>query len=290
MLDGLTDIQAFGLVAALCVMTAGAGRAAIHGLEESRPFLLLGGWMAAMVGAIAVIVAWPAVLSGVRPLWSGPLVASFVRAHDLPLTAVLAVGALAAALLEVLAPARRSAAVAARAEAVGAAGESLVALQLQRSGLPSVRGLILGGRGWSTEIDHVVLVGGSIVAIETKTLSGRIEGRPNDRKWVQRTGKRERWFLNPLVQNATHLEALRQAIGALDVPLRGLVVLAGSATIADELRGSVVPVAELGDVLGTDLAASSAAADAAWSIVLARSDRGGDRQAHAAYARRRSRF
>lgn len=284
----ISDMEAFGLVAMLCVATAGAGRAAAYGLEESRPILLLVGWLAAMAGAVAVLVAWPAILGGMRPLWSEPLLTAFIRAHDLPLTAALAIGTVAAAALEVFGPARRSAAAVARSEAIGAAGEGLVSLELQRAGLPAVHGLILGGRGWSTEIDHVVLVGGAIVAIETKTLSGRIVGRPGDRKWVQRSGDRERWFLNPLRQNATHLEAVRRAIGPLDVRLRGLVVVAGSAAIGEELQGCVVPIAVLGDVLRMEPTEPSAAGDAAWAIVQRLAQREGDRRAQAAYARRRS--
>ena len=182
-----------------------------------------------------------------------------VREHDLPLAALLVLGTLAAAGLEVLSPRRRSQAEAARSGAIGAAGESLVAIELRQAGFPALHGVILGGRGWSTEIDHMVKTAGSIVAIETKTLSGRVEGRQQSRQWVQRTGGRERWFLNPLRQNATHLEAMRQAIGTIDVPLRGLVVVAGTAVIDETLRGCVVPVCELAHVLRQEMPGEVAA-------------------------------
>ncbi len=283
----VTDVQALAIVLTVLVATAGAVRAVMFGIETNRPFLVLGSWVSAMAGGVAVLAAVPVLLAGGRPLWSVGLFEAFVLQHDMPLAAVLVVGTLASAALEILRPARRSAVAAARAEAIGAAGEGLVALALQRAGYPTLHGVMLGGRGWSTEIDHVVRTPGSIVAIETKTLAGRIDGRPGDRQWVQRTAGRERWFLNPLRQNSTHLEVLRRTIGAIDAPLRGLVVVAGTAAVADELRGCVVPVSELVALLDEERPSGARSLDQAWSVIQQVSARDGDRRAHVAYVRRR---
>lgn len=283
----LTNVQALAIVLTVLVATAGAVRAVIFGIQTGRPFLMLGAWLSAMAGSVAVVAAVPALLAGGRPLWSAEVFKAFVLQHDMSLDAVLVIGTLASAALEILRPARRSAVAAARAEAIGAAGEGLVALALHQAGYPTLHGVMLGGRGCSTEIDHVVRTPGSIVVIETKTLAGRIDGRPGDRQWVQRSAGRERWFLNPLRQNAAHLEVLRRTIGAIDAPLRGVVVVAGTATIADELRGYVVPVSELVTVLDGERPSGGRSLDQAWSILQQVSARGGDRRAHAAYVRRR---
>lgn len=244
-------------------------------------------WIGAMGGGIVLAVAMPMLLDGGRPLWSLEMLAWFIRRHALPLASLAVIGAVAAAALDILRPAPRSSASASRAEAVGAAGEQLVTLALQRAGYPALAGVLLGGRGWSTEIDHLVVTPGSIVAIETKTLAGQIEGRPGDRQWVQHNGGRQRWFLNPLRQNETHLDVLRRALGPLEVPLRGLVVAAGTASIADELRGCVVPVSELAMVLDAEPSSGARDLAQAWAILQRIAARGGDRQAHAAYVRRR---
>ena len=289
MLEQASDIEGLGLVLALLVGTAGAVRMVVFALGMERPTLFLAGWLAAMTGTVAVLVAAPALAGGLRPLLSVSLALAFVHQHDLPLAAVLTVGTLAAAGLEILRPGTRSRTGLARAKAVGDAGESLVAMELLQAGLPALHGVILGGRGWSTEIDHIVRTAGAIVAIETKTLAGRVEGRPSSRQWVQRLGGRDRWFLNPMWQNATHLEAIRQVIGSIDVPLRGIVVVAGTATISDELAGCVLPVRELANVLRGDMPIGSYQLDRAWSLLVRRAEQGGDRQAHAAYVWRRKR-
>lgn len=246
--------------------TVCAARGVLAGIETARPFLVLGSWLGAMAGAITLLVSYPAFVARLHPLISVSAIEAFVREHEVWLAAFLAIGALAAVAVEFTRATPRSPSAMARAEAIGAAGESLVALALRDAGYPVLNNVLLRGRGWSTEIDHIVRTGGSLVAIETKTLAGRIEGWPEDRKWVQLLGGRERWFLNPLRQNATYLEVMRRAIGRTDVPLRGLVVVAGTATIGEALRGCVVPVPELRGVLGQDDWSDPRALDTAWAV------------------------
>ena len=283
----LTDVEATAILLAVVVATAGATRVAVFGIEFSRPFVFLLGWLCAVAGGILVITAVSAVANGIRPLWSVDQLTAFVVAHDLPLAVIGAIGAVAAAAMEFLRPAPRSAASRMRAGSVGAAGEGLVAVALQRAAFDALHGVIVRGRGWSTEIDHLVRTPSSIVSIETKTFSGRIEGRPGDRQWVHRSGGRERWFLNPVRQNATHLDVLRRTLGPLDAPLRGLVVVAGTASIAEALRGCVVPVSDLVRVIEDEPSSSGRDLDRAWAMLQQIAVRGGDRGAHAAYVRRR---
>ena len=283
----LTDVQALAIVLTVLVVTAGAVRMVVSGIQFCHPFSVLLGWIGAMAGGILLMTAGPALLAGVRPIWSLQRLGWFVAQFDLPLASLGAIVALAAAVLEILRPVGRSSAAKERAASIGAAGEDLVVMAMQRAGYPTLNSVMLGGRGWSTEIDHVVQTRGSIVAIETKTLAGRIEGRPADRRWVQRNGGWERWFFNPLRQNATHLDVLRRTIGPLDVPLRGLVVVAGTAAIGDELRGCVVPVSDLVRVLDDEPSPGARDLDRAWATLQQIAARGGDPRAHAAYVRRR---
>ena len=283
----LNDVQALAIVLAVLVMAAGAVRMIVSGIQFCRPFCTLFGWIGAMACGILLMTAGPALLAGVRPIWSLQRLGWFVTQHDLPLASLGAIGALTAAALEILRPVGRSSAAEARAASIGVAGEGVVVMALQRAGYRTLNGVMLGGRGWSTEIDHVVRTQGSIVAIETKTLAGQIEGRPADRRWVQRNGGRERWFFNPLLQNATHLDVLRRTIGPLDVPLRGLVVVAGTAAIGDELRGCVVPVSDLVRLLDAEPPSGARDLDRAWATLQQIAARDGDHRAHAAYVRRR---
>ena len=269
-------VQALAVVLAIVVVTAAAVRAVVFAIERSRPVLLLWSWIAAMTGGILFMASAPALVGDWHPLLSGALVMTVVHNYDLPLAALLVLGALAAAGLEMLSPPRRSRAAAARSGVIGAAGESLVMIELRQAGFPALHGVMLGGHGWSTEIDHVVRTAGSIVAIETKTLSGRVEGWPQSRQWVQRIGRREHWFLNPMRQNAIHLEAMRQAIGTIDVPLRGLVVIAGTAMMDEALCGCVVPVPDLAQVLRQENPGGGRGLDQAWSILERRAEQGGD--------------
>lgn len=281
----VTSDLAIGL--AILVATAAAIRAVVFAIETGRPFLFLASWFLSMAGGSIILLTAQSIMDGFGPFWGFDQVQAFMRKHDLALVCLLVVGTLAAATMEVLRPARRTAAAETRAGKIGNIGEGLVAMELQKAGYPALHGVIVGGRSWSTEIDHIVRSRGSILVIETKTLAGRIEGQPGARQWVQRVSGRERWFLNPLRQNATHLDVLRRAIGAIDVPLRGVVVFAGTATIADELRGVVVGVNDLVSLLDRERISSSRIFEQAWSIVEQLADRGGDRQAHVAYVRHR---
>ena len=64
-------------------------------------------------------------------------------------------------------------------------------------------------------------------------------------------------------------------------------MFAGTATIADELRGVVVSVDDLVSLLDREPALNSRSLDQAWLVVERLADRGGDRRGHVAYVRRR---
>ncbi len=115
MLDRVGDVEGFALIMTMVMITAAAVRAVVFGIETGRAFVVLGSWLVGMGAAVAALVALPALVGGWRPLLSGPLVLAFVREHDLPLAALLVIGTLASTGLDMLVPARQSAASEARA-------------------------------------------------------------------------------------------------------------------------------------------------------------------------------
>jgi hypothetical protein len=180
-----------------------------------------------------------------------------------------------------------------RARAIGSAGETLVAFELARLGYPALHNVILCGRGWIVEIDHLVRMPDGIVVLETKTWSGTITGDRQSARWTQHkpgAGHSDA-FLNPVIQNGAHIWAIEQFLGDRGVSVWGYVVSAGNARFAAEIAAHVVPLGLLGDVLRSSGAPSMAGygrLDGAWERLQREAARSGARrQAQIAHARRR---
>ena len=175
----------------------------------------------------------------------------------------------------------------ARARIVGGAGEVLVGSEIARLGLPELRNVILRGRGWLVEIDHLVRAPDAIVVLETKTWSGFITGGADARCWQQHrlTGRRPIPFLNPAIQNAAHVGAVEGFLDDVSVSVRGHVVSAGTARFAPSLAHLVVPLGDLPSVLlrSSGDPGDQARLDVAWRRLAAEALRGGTR--HAAHRR-----
>lgn len=62
--------------------------------------------------------------------------------------------------------------------------------------------------GVSTQIDHILINEKGIIVIETKNYRGAVKGGTKQKYWVQYINKRQFAFLNPLLQNAFHLDVL----------------------------------------------------------------------------------
>ena len=105
----------------------------------------------------------------------------------------------------------------------GRAGEEKVGRVLQRVADDVVHDIVLTDRrGNRTQIDHIALLPGGLLVIETKNFSGLIFGQAHDHKWTQRLGRTSNRFLNPLIQNKQHVEAVELAVPG--VPVVGWVV------------------------------------------------------------------
>jgi hypothetical protein len=140
--------------------------------------------------------------------------------------------------------------LAAKARSQGWIGERLVANRLDRLGHSALHDIILpDGRGGLTQIDHLLLNGRGIWVLETKTFTGRLFGRPRDKQWTQRIGKKSYRIGNPLRQNYGHLKAIESIVNE-EVPIHGLVVLAGSAKFPNGTPDGVVHRRRLLEVVG----------------------------------------
>lgn len=102
--------------------------------------------------------------------------------------------------------------------------------------------------GSSSQIDHLVVSKYGIFVIETKNYSGVIIGSENDYKWQHIFNKFSKFkFLNPIIQNKGHIEALKQILpGYADNIYRSIIVFTGNANI-DNLytKTPVIPIERL---------------------------------------------
>lgn len=100
----------------------------------------------------------------------------------------------------------------------GKVGESYSAQQLRKLNKRKyfvINDLILRKRNGNTiQIDHVVVSATGIFVIETKNIYGNIHGSEKSKLWhsVGRNG-RDLAFENPILQNESHIVALKEQIG-----------------------------------------------------------------------------
>lgn len=67
-------------------------------------------------------------------------------------------------------------------------------------------------KGYSTEIDHILITRGGIFIIETKTNKGTIYGNKDDEYWVSRKKEyqEDKSIKNPIIQNNGHINHLKR--------------------------------------------------------------------------------
>lgn len=68
----------------------------------------------------------------------------------------------------------------------------------------------------TSQIDHIVVSTRGIFVIETKNLAGRISGSEHGQYWQQHLSSQSRQIYNPLLQNASHIRALRRYLKDID--------------------------------------------------------------------------
>lgn len=131
----------------------------------------------------------------------------------------------------------------------GVAGELKVRTFIERRYANSIHDTYLPSKRGVTQIDHIVLVAGAIVVIETKNYGGLILGDEKAQKWTQVMGRGTARisFMNPIHQNVGHVSAVKMALGAdAAVSVENLVVFVGDAKFGRPLPGNVIALSDLG--------------------------------------------
>ena len=83
--------------------------------------------------------------------------------------------------------------------------------------------------GKMTQIDHVLLSPYGIFVIETKNYTGWIFGQEQQKNWTQTIYNKKSRFYNPVMQNNTHVKALKHYLD-MNVPMFSIVVFSNAAT------------------------------------------------------------
>ncbi len=107
-----------------------------------------------------------------------------------------------------------------RAARKGRRGEKVVAKvlnSLKKRDYILLNDLLLPtSRDHTSQIDHILVSTRGIFVIETKSLAGRISGSEFGQYWRQNFSSGSRSFYNPLLQNASHVKALRRVLKDID--------------------------------------------------------------------------
>ena len=116
-----------------------------------------------------------------------------------------------------------------KARRSGRRGEKVVAKELGR--LKKKDYIVLNDlllptvNGKTSQIDHVVVSTRGIFVIETKNHAGRISGSEQGQYWQQHLSSQSRGFYNPILQNRSHLRAVRRHLPKLDQELFSTMVV-----------------------------------------------------------------
>lgn len=111
----------------------------------------------------------------------------------------------------------------------GKRGEKMVAKELDRLKKKDyivINDLMLtSASGRTSQIDHVIVSTRGIFVIETKNHAGRISGFEHAQYWQQHLSSQSRGFYNPLLQNRSHLRAVRRILPKTDAELFSTIVV-----------------------------------------------------------------
>ncbi len=123
-------------------------------------------------------------------------------------------------------------------ELAGEEGEKIVSSMCERICKDYDGGLFnsfcfCDSRGYSSEIDHIVITRGGIFVIETKNWSGIIKGNPNEETWMQIKPNRDQQkkVKNPILQNEKHIQHLMHRFQSNPPKRISRVVFSGSVTL-----------------------------------------------------------
>ena len=101
--------------------------------------------------------------------------------------------------------------------------------------------------GTTTQLDHIVVSEMGIFVIETKNYTGWIFGNEKQRNWTQMIYKNKQSFYNPVLQNRTHVNAVKRFL-QIDHHVHSIIVFSNAATFkfkAPFTTASVIQIAQL---------------------------------------------
>ncbi|MDE6632290.1 MAG: NERD domain-containing protein [Muribaculaceae bacterium] len=111
----------------------------------------------------------------------------------------------------------------------GKRGERIVAKELaklKKKEYIIINDLLLPtSNGRTSQIDHMVISTRGIFVIETKNHAGRISGGEHAQYWQQHLSSQTKTLYNPLLQNRSHLRAVRRLLPKLDAELFSTMVV-----------------------------------------------------------------
>lgn len=111
----------------------------------------------------------------------------------------------------------------------GKRGERIVAKELAKLKMKDfiiINDLLLpSSNGRTSQIDHVVISTRGIFVVETKNHAGRISGGEHAQYWQQHLSSQSRTLYNPLLQNRSHLRAIRRLLPRLDAEIFSTIVV-----------------------------------------------------------------
>lgn len=90
--------------------------------------------------------------------------------------------------------------------------------------------------GSYTQVDIAVATKAGIIVFEVKDYSGWIFGNEHQKYWTQvlAYGKEKHRFYNPIMQNAGHIQAIRQCLPQnQDIPIYSVIVFFGNSELKD---------------------------------------------------------
>jgi hypothetical protein len=126
-----------------------------------------------------------------------------------------------------------------KASITGQKGESAVACEIARLGLPALHDVILSDSRGVTKVDHLVLGVDAIIVIETKAFGGFITGDLQGLQWTQHLagGTMRDPFQNPARQNYRHCSAVREILSRLSTNRPELVPYVGMSADSPPMSG-----------------------------------------------------
>ncbi len=117
----------------------------------------------------------------------------------------------------------------------GRVGEAQVASILQNfamtRGFKVINDISIPLYDGCTQIDHILIGEFGLLVIETKSHKGDLYAEPRAKEWVHIVGGKKERIYNPLLQNKTHVDALRHQLQKHEiykVPIESFVVFSAA--------------------------------------------------------------